>query len=125
MEERLGKVVDKYITISDEYVAKIVNDKIFSNALTNPEIAEGLTKFLNENKDKIASNTEFKNLIPVTGEPIIVKPEQVNNFNLAELRKIAPRAFDKNIFEDLRDTNIKPPQNTPHPSTQNQTRNRG
>ncbi|CEO17752.1 hypothetical protein RMONA_06995 [Rickettsia monacensis] len=123
LEERLGKVVDKYITLSDGYVVKTINDKIFSNALTNPEIAEGLTKFLNENKDKAATNPKFKNLIPVTGEPIIVQPQQVNNFNLAELRKINPIAFDKTIFEDLiklRSSNIKPPQTTPNTSTKNQ-----
>ncbi|MFV9856823.1 MAG: hypothetical protein AB8U36_05520, partial [Rickettsia aeschlimannii] len=123
LEERLGKVVDKYITLSDGYVVKTINDRIFSNALTNPEITAGLTKFLNENKDKVATNPEFKNLIPVTGEPIIVQPQQVNNFNLAELRKINPIAFDKTIFEDsikLRSSNIKPPQITPNTSTKNQ-----
>ncbi|AFC71240.1 hypothetical protein [Rickettsia australis] len=123
LEERLRKVVDKYITLSDEYVVKTINDRIFSNALTNPEIAEGLTKFLNENKDKAATNPEFKNLIPVKGEAIIVQPQEVNNFNLAELRKINPIAFDKTIFEDLiklRSSNIKPPQITPNVSTKNQ-----
>ena len=123
LEERLGKVIDKYITLSDGYVVKTINDQIFSNALTNPKIAEGLTKFLNENKDKAATNPEFKNLIPVTGEPIIVQPQQVNNFNLAELRKINPIAFDKTIFEDLiklRSSNIKSPQTTPTASTKNQ-----
>lgn len=123
LETRLGKVVDKYITLSDGYVVKTINDKIFSNALTNPDIAAGLTKFLNENKDKVATNPEFKNLIPVTGEPIIVQPQQINNFNLAELRKINPIAFDKTIFEDLiklRSSNITPPQITPNPSTKNQ-----
>ncbi|MEG8230404.1 hypothetical protein O6R16_05075 [Candidatus Rickettsia tasmanensis] len=123
LEERLGKVVDKYITLSDGYVVKTINDKIFSSALTNSEITAGLTKFLNENKDKVATNPEFKNLISVTGEPIIVQPQQVNNFNLAELRKINPIAFDKTIFEDsikLRSSNIKLPQITPNTSTKNQ-----
>ncbi|WP_064428886.1 hypothetical protein [Rickettsia sp. Tenjiku01] len=123
LEKRLGKVVDTYITLSDGYVVKTINDKIFSNALTNPDIAAGLTKFLNENKDKVATNPEFKNLIPVTGKPIIVQPQQINNFNLAELRKINPTAFDKTIFEDsikLRSSNIQPPQITPNPSTKNQ-----
>ena len=123
LEERLRKVVDKYIALSDGYVVKAINDKIFSNALTNHEIAAGLTKFLSENKDKAATNPEFKNLIPSTGEPIIVQSQQVNNFNLAELRKINPIAFDKTIFEDLtklRSSNIKPPQTTPNNSTKNQ-----
>ncbi|WP_016916778.1 hypothetical protein [Rickettsia honei] len=123
LEKRLGKVVEKYITLSDGYVVKTINDKIFSNALTNRDIAAGLTKFLNENKDTLATNPEFKNLIPVTGESIIVQPQQINNFNLAELRKINPIAFDKTIFEDsikLRSSNIKPPQITPNPSTKNQ-----
>ncbi|MEY4463188.1 MAG: hypothetical protein RLZZ81_159 [Pseudomonadota bacterium] len=121
--QRLEKIVNEYMIKSDEYVVKVINDKIFSNALTNLEIAEGLTKFLNENKDKVATNPQFKNLIPVTGEPIIVQPQQVNNFNLAELRKINPIAFDKTIFEDLiklRNSNIKPPKNTPNTFTQNQ-----
>jgi hypothetical protein len=126
--QRLEKIVNEYMIKSDEYVVKVINDKIFSNALTNPEIAEGLTKFLNENKDKVATNPQFKNLIPVTGESI--KPQQVNNFNLAELRKINPIAFDKTIFEDLiklRSSNIKPPKNTPNTFTQNQgmVRNKG
>lgn len=122
LEERLGKVVDK-ITLNDGYVVKTINDKIFSNALTNPEIAKGLTKFLNENKDKAATNPEFKNLIPATSGPIVVQLQQVNNFNLAELRKINPIAFDKTMFEDLiklRSSNIKPPKNTPNTRTQNQ-----
>ncbi|WP_347938831.1 hypothetical protein [Rickettsia oklahomensis] len=123
LEERLEKVVDKYITLNDKYVAKTINDQIFSNALTNPEIAEGLAKFLNINKAKVATNPEFKNLIPTTSGPIVVQPQQVNNFNLAELRKINPIAFDKTMFEDLiklRSTNIKPPHNTPNSLTKRQ-----
>ncbi|ABV73545.1 hypothetical protein A1E_03025 [Rickettsia canadensis str. McKiel] len=123
LAERLGKVVDKYITLNDEYVVKTINDKIFSNALTNPEIAECLTKFLNQNKEKAITNPEFKNLIPdMSSGPIVVQPQQVNNFNLAELRKINPIAFDKTMFEDLiklRSANITPTQNDPNALTKN------
>ncbi|AGJ01907.1 hypothetical protein [Rickettsia prowazekii] len=123
LEERLSQLVDKHITLSDGYVVKTINDRIFSNALTNPEIAVGLTKFLNKNKDKVTTNPEFKNLIPITGEHIIVQPQQVNNLNLAELRKINPITFDKTIFEDsikLRNSNRKYPQTTPNIATKNQ-----
>ncbi|AAU03912.1 hypothetical protein [Rickettsia typhi] len=123
LEERLSKFVDKHITLSDGYVVKTINDKIFSNALTNPEIAVGLTQFLNQNKDKVTTNPEFKNLIPVTGEHIIIQPQQVQNLNLAQLRKINPITFDRTIFEDsikLRNSNIKYPQTTPHTATKNQ-----
>lgn len=101
LEEKLGKVLDKHTTLSNKYVVRTVNDKIFSNALINLEIASGLTKFLNENIDKAATNLTLKNLIAIKDKPIIVEPQEVNNFNLAELRQINPIAFDKTIFEDL------------------------
>lgn len=125
LNERLEKIVDKYAIMSDEYVVKTINDKIFSNALTNPEIAEGLTKFLNENKDKAATNPEFKNLIPGTSELIVIKPEQISNLNLAELRKINPIAFDKTIFESSKSPNVQPPKNTPNTPAKNQARSKG
>ena len=130
LEERLGKVVDKYVTMNAEFVAKEIDNKIFLNALTNTDIINGITKFINENKDKVANNPEFKDLFSVTGQSIVIESKKVNDINLAKLRNINPIAFDKVVFEDskqLGSINVKSPKNTPNTSTQNQrtVRSRG
>ncbi|XP_044732728.1 probable DNA helicase II homolog [Chrysoperla carnea] len=48
LEEKLEQSVNKYAALSDEYVKKEIDNKIFSNALTNEQIAACLTKLMNK-----------------------------------------------------------------------------
>ncbi len=76
--ERLEQSINKYAALSDEYVKKVIDNKIMSNALTNEQIAAGLTKLMNKT----------------------VEPREVNNpnLNLVEIRKSNPEIFDKLLF---------------------------
>ncbi|WP_342169827.1 hypothetical protein [Rickettsia endosymbiont of Seladonia tumulorum] len=87
LEERLEQSVNKYAALSDEYVKKEIDNKIFSNALTNEQIAAGLTKLMNKT----------------------VEPKEVNNpnLNLVEIRKANPEIFDKLLFANQSQTSSK------------------
>ncbi|HJD67197.1 MAG TPA: hypothetical protein LFV66_01835 [Rickettsia endosymbiont of Bembidion lapponicum] len=87
LEERLEQSVNKYAVLSDEYVKKEIDNKIFSNALTNEQIAAGLTKLMNKT----------------------VEPKEVNNpnLNLVEIRKANPEIFDKLLFANQSQTSSK------------------
>lgn len=85
--ERLEQSVNKYAALSDEHVKKEIDNKIFSNALTNEQIAAGLTKLMNKT----------------------VEPKEVNNpnLNLVEIRKANPEIFDKLLFANQSQTSSK------------------
>lgn len=85
--ERLEQSVSKYAALSDEYVKKEIDNKIFSNALTNEQIAAGLTKLMNKT----------------------IEPQEVNNpnLNLVEIRKANPEIFDKLLFTTPSQTSSK------------------
>ena len=87
LEERLEQSVNKYAALSDEHVKKEIDNKIFSNALTNEQIAAGLTKLMNKT----------------------VEPKEVNNpnLNLVEIRKANPEIFDKLLFANQSQTSSK------------------
>ncbi|ARD86671.1 hypothetical protein A3306_05915 [Rickettsia bellii] len=87
LEERLEQSVNKYAALSDEHVKKEIDNKIFSNALTNEQIAVGLTKLMNKT----------------------VEPKEVNNpnLNLVEIRKANPEIFDKLLFANQSQTSSK------------------
>ncbi|WP_341791032.1 hypothetical protein [Rickettsia endosymbiont of Gonocerus acuteangulatus] len=89
LEERLEQSVNKYAALSDEHVKKEIDNKIFSNALTNEQIAASLTKLMNKT----------------------VEPKEVNNpnpnLNLVEIRKANPEIFDKLLFANQSQTSSK------------------
>lgn len=85
--ERLEQSVSKYTALNDEYVKKEIDNKIFSNSLTNEQIAAGLTKFINKT----------------------IEPKEVNNpnLNLVKIRKTNPEIFDKLLFANQSHTSSK------------------
>lgn len=100
LQERLEQSVNKFNIASDEYVKKEIDNKIFSNALTNDQIADSLKNFVTENK---ATNIDPNNIDP-------------NKINLVELRKINPQGFDKTMFSSPhKQETIQPPAKTPNP----------
>ncbi|HJD55099.1 MAG TPA: hypothetical protein LFW21_00205 [Rickettsia endosymbiont of Pyrocoelia pectoralis] len=99
LQERLEQSVNKFNIASDEYVKKEIDNKISSNALTNPQLNQGLKSFIAENK---ITNIDLNNIDP-------------NKVNLVELRKVNPRSFDKTMFgSSHKQESIQPPTKTPN-----------
>jgi len=124
LKEKLEKLVDSHISGNNEYI----KDKIttFSKGLNNNQLVEGLTHFINENKNAITNNPQLQN----------INPNEIHNNKsaLVELRKINPRGFDKTVFEDSKqfgssskpqEVKVKPPVATPNLSTKNQNKEIG
>ncbi|WP_342224935.1 hypothetical protein [Rickettsia endosymbiont of Urophora cardui] len=87
LKKRLEQSINKYAALSDEHVKKEIDNKIFLNALTNEQIAAGLTKLMNKT----------------------VEPKEVNNpnLNLVAIRKANPEIFDKLLFANQSQTSSK------------------
>lgn len=98
--KRFEQSVNKYALLGEEYIKKEIDNKIFSNALTNDEIATGLTKFVNENQDKLRQDPKHSDLFLNVDEPAVIKAEQVNNINLNELRRVNSISFDEALFKN-------------------------
>lgn len=110
LAERLEKVTDNYVLKNDEYVEKEINNKIFLNAVKDTEIATGLTKFIEQNKDKL------QGLEIITSKP----SKKINSKELAKLRKVNPVGFDKALFGQTPSYDKIPPSPPPPPVVQTQ-----
>ncbi|MFY9590109.1 hypothetical protein [Rickettsia endosymbiont of Halotydeus destructor] len=88
LAEKLAKIASEHVLKSDKYAETEINDKIFSNAISEKQLGVGLSKFIEQNKDKL------KDLEIITSKP----SKEINSKERAELRKVNPVGFDKVLF---------------------------